>query len=406
MHFLQGVMIALHSIWANKLRSFLTLIGVAIGVLTVVAVVAVIDGMNSYVAELFSSMGSSTFIVDKFGVITSQDEFFKALKRKDLTVGDLQALRKSCDLCDLIGGGTPPLDLRVKYRNDYVSGCIVKGTTANYIEITDFNIDYGRSFSPEDDEHNRALAVVGPDVADNLFPGLDPIGRDIKIGGYYFRIIGVGERRGSFVGANLDNWAIIPLSAYDKYFRGGETISIFARAKRANLLQQAQDQVRLTLRARRHLKYNDPDDFSIMTSESYLSLYRNLTQLAFMVMIIISSVALVVAGIVIMNIMLVAVTERTREIGIRKAMGARRRDILWQFLVESATIALCGGLIGIILGQLIAQSLKAATSLPAAIEPWSVFLAIFVTSSAGIIFGLYPALKAARLDPIEALRYE
>jgi putative ABC transport system permease protein len=406
MHFLQGVMIALHSIRANKLRSFLTLLGVAIGVLTVVAVVAVIDGMNRYVAELFSSMGSSTFVVDKFGVITSQDEFFKALKRKNLTVGDLRALRKSCDLCDLIGGGTLPLDLRVKYRNDYVSGCIVKGTTANYIEITDFNIDYGRSFSPEDDEHNRAVTVVGPDVADNLFPGLDPIGRDIKIGGYYFHIIGVGERRGSFVGANLDNWAIIPLSAYGKYFGGKETITIFARAKRPNLLQQAQDQVRLILRARRHLKYNDPDDFSVMTSESYLSLYRNLTSMAFLVMVIISSVALVVAGIVIMNIMLVAVTERTREIGIRKAMGAKRRDILWQFLVESATIAFCGGLIGIIMGQLTAHSVSSLTSLPATMEPWSVVLAIVVTSSAGIIFGIYPALKAARLDPIEALRYE
>ena len=399
-------MIALHSIWANKLRSFLTLLGVAIGVLTVVAVVAVIDGMNRYVAELFSSMGSSTFIVDKFGVITSQDEFFKALKRKDLTADDLRALRKSCDLCDLIGGGTPPLDLPVKYRNDYISNCIVKGITSNYVEITDLDLDYGRSFSPEDDERNRSVTVVGPDVAENLFPGLDPIGRDIKIGGYYFRIIGVGERRGSFIGINQDNWAVIPLSAYDKYFGAKETITIFARAKRPNLLQQAQDQVRLVLRARRHLKYNDPDDFSIMTSESYLSLYRNLTSMAFLVMIIISSVALVVAGIVIMNIMLVAVTERTREIGIRKAMGAKRRDILWQFLVESATIALCGGLIGIILGQLIAHSVSSLTSLPATMKLWSVVLAILVTSSAGIIFGLYPALKAARLDPIEALRYE
>jgi putative ABC transport system permease protein len=406
MHFLQAVIIALNSIWANKLRSFLTLIGVAIGVLTVVAVVAVIDGMNSYVAELFSAMGSSTFVVDKFGIITDQDDFFEALKRRDITVDDLEALQRSCDLCDLIGGGTAPLDLRVKHGNDYVSGCIVKGTTSNYIEVTDFNIDYGRSFSPEDDERNRAVAVIGPDVAENLFPGLDPLGRDIKIGGYYFRIIGVGERRGSFIGVNLDNWAIIPLSAYGKYFGSGETISIFARPREPKLLQQAQDQVRLVLRARRHLKYNDPDDFSILTSESYLSLYRNLTSLAFMVMIIISSIALVVAGIVIMNIMLVAVTERTREIGIRKAMGARRRDILWQFLVESATIAFCGGFFGIIVGHLMAQSLKAATSMPAAVEPWSVLLAILVTSSAGIIFGIYPALKAARLDPIEALRYE
>ncbi len=406
MHFLQGVMIALHSIWANKLRSFLTLLGVAIGVLTVVAVVAVIDGMNRYVAELFSSMGSSTFIVDKFGVITSQEEFFKALKRKDLTVDDLRALRKSCDRCDLIGGGTPPLDLPVKYRNDYISNCIVKGITSNYVEITDLDLDYGRSFSPEDDERNRSVTVVGPDVAENLFPGLDPIGRDIKIGGYYFRIIGVGERRGSFIGINQDNWAVIPLSAYNKYFGAKETITVFARAKRPNLLQQAQDQVRLILRARRHLKYNDPDDFSIMTSESYLSLYRNLTSMAFLVMIIISSVALVVAGIVIMNIMLVAVTERTREIGIRKAMGAKRRDILWQFLVESATIALCGGLIGIILGQLIAHSVSSLTSLPATMKLWSVLLAILVTSSSGVIFGIYPALKAARLDPIEALRYE
>lgn len=404
--FWESITIALSSLVTNKLRSILTLVGMIIGVMTVIAVVSVINGMNSYVADEINKLGSSTFFVDKYGIIRSADEWYEKVKRKDLTLMDMRAVESHCEDCMMVGGSSYDTDMTIKRGSNKVSGTTVQGVTHNYIEVTDVEIASGRTLAEFDNLHRRAVAVVGPDVTDNLFPGEDPIGQKIKIGGYYFNIIGVAKRRGSFLGANQDNWALVPLSAFFKYFTGREHLQIFVKAVSFSKLEDAMDEVRVILRARHHVKYDEPDDFDIMTTETFMDLYNNFTRVAWIVLIGVSSISLVVGGIVIMNIMLVAVTERTREVGIRKAMGARRKDILWQFLVEALTISIVGGIIGILIGFGIATIISKATPLPSSVKLWSILLGVGISTTIGTFFGIYPAMKAARLDPIDALRYE
>jgi len=402
----ESIVIAIQSLIANKLRAILTLLGMIIGVMTVIAVVSIINGMNNYVSDAINQMGSSTFIIDKFGVITSNDAWFEAMKRKDLTITDMRAIEMSCDYCKIVGGSSVDMSMTVKRENHNVSGSIVKGVTYNYIEISDVELDYGRSFAESDEIHRRAVAVVGPDVTENLLPGLNPIGQSIKVGNYFFTIIGVAKRRGSTLGLNQDNWALMPLSTFNKYFSRPATFQIFVSAVEYGKLDEAMDEARTILRSRRHVKYGDPDDFSIMTSATFMEFYNNFTRVAWIVLIGVSSISLVVGGIVIMNIMLVAVTERTREVGIRKALGARRRDILWQFLIEALTLSIIGGIIGILGGGGIATIIAKTTPLPSSVELWSVIAGVAIASIIGVFFGIYPAMKAARMDPIEALRYE
>ncbi len=405
MQFLESVGMALKSLISNKLRSILTLIGVIIGVMTVIAVVSIIAGMNKYVSDRISRLGSSTFFVDKFGITMSEEDYINALKRKDLSMEDMEAVRKNCSLCWKVGARQVTFR-KVKYRKEYVSDITVVGATANFTEVMDFDLSSGRSHTDFEDEHNRRVALLGWEVADNLFPNQDPIGKDVKIGNYYFRVVGVAEKRGTFLGQSQDDFVVIPITTFNKIFGTKRYMLIFVKVEDFSLMQQAQDQVRLILRARRHVPYDKPDDFAISTSDTFMDLYRNFTSTAFIVMIGVSSIALVVGGIVIMNIMLVSVTERTREIGIRKAVGAKKKNILWQFLVESVTLAMVGGLIGIILGSIIAKLVSATTPLPASIEPWSVISGLIIASSVGIFFGIFPAMKAAKLDPIACLRYE
>jgi putative ABC transport system permease protein len=405
MRFLEGVIIALRSITANKLRTVLTLVGIIIGITTVIAVVSIINGMNNYVAVKINSMGSNTFIIDKEGLITSEEEWFKAQKRKNLTIDDLRAIERGCLLCENVGGSVET-QRRVKYGSSYIEDVWVSGTTYNFIDVSDVEIDYGRALEDNDEKHRSAVCIVGPDIVENLIRFGSPLGKDIKVGDYVFRIIGVGKKRGSFIGMNQDNWVLVPLTTYEKYFGRRRTIVIYAKARDVSLLQEAQDEARSILRSRRKLSYNQKDDFGMITAGSFMQLYQSFTGAAWIVLVIISSISLLVGGIVIMNIMLVSVTERTREIGIRKAIGARHRDILWQFLVEAVTLAVAGGVIGVLLGIGLALILGRVTPLPAAIETWAVLSGLAVASSIGIIFGLFPALKAARLDPIEALRYE
>ncbi len=406
MWFLEGVIIAIQSIWANKLRSVLTLIGIIIGVTTLIAVVSVINGVNKYITSRIETLGSNTFIIDKEGLITSEEEWLRARKRKNITVEDMRAVARYCDLCEDVGGTAEPSLTKVKYGADYLDDIWVVGATYNYIDISDVDIDYGRPLNESDDIHRSAVCLVGPDIVTNLIKYGSALGKDIKVGKYYFRIVGVGKSRGSFLGMNQDNWVVVPLTTYQKYFGKRRTISIYAKAKDMGLMEEAQDQARSILRARRKLHYNQKDDFGIMTTATFIELYNNLTATLWLVLVFVSSIALVVGGIVIMNIMLVSVTERTREVGIRKAIGARRRDILWQFLVEAATLSAVGGGIGILIGILFALVLDQVTPLPAAVELWAVVTGLAVASGVGIIFGLFPAVKAARLDPIESLRYE
>lgn len=405
MQFLESVGVALRSLISNKLRSILTLIGVIIGVMTVIAVVSIIAGMNKYVADRISRLGSSTFFVDKFGITMSEEDYINALKRKDLTMEDMEAVRKNCPLCWKVGARQVAFR-KVKYRENYISDIAIVGATANFTEIMDFDLSSGRSHSDFENEHNRRVVLIGWEVADNLFPNQDPLGKDIKIGNYYFRIMGVAEKRGSFLGQSLDNFVIIPITTFNKLFGTKRFMLIFVKVEDFSTMQQAQDQVRLILRARRHVPYDKPDDFAISTTDTFMDLYRTFTSTAFIVMIGVSSIALVVGGIVIMNIMLVSVTERTREIGIRKAVGAKKKNILWQFLVEAVTLSMVGGLIGIILGGIIAKVVAAFTPLPAAVEAWSVITGLIIATSVGLFFGIFPAMKAAKLNPIACLRYE
>lgn len=406
MRFFEGVAIALHAIWANKLRSILTLIGIIIGVTTVIAVVSVINGMDNYVSDRISSMGSNTFVVDKEGIITSEEDYFKKRKRKNFTIADMQAVRRFCGLCYDVGGIMSGRPQRVKYGSNYLEDIDVVGSTYNYIEISDIDLDYGRMLNEVDDQRGTAVCVVGPDIVSNLFKDQQPIGKRLKIGRYYYTIIGVAKKRGSFIGINQDNWVAIPLKTYTKYIERRSSLTIYVKARDIANMQETQDQVRTILRARRKLSYSQEDDFDIMTAASIMSVYDNFVGGAWMVLIIISSISLLVGGIVIMNIMLVSVTERTREIGIRKAIGARRLDILWQFLVESVTLSVLGGGMGVLAGISFAAAIGSLSPLPAAVELWSVLSGLGVASGVGLVFGIFPAMKAARLDPIDSLRYE
>jgi putative ABC transport system permease protein len=405
MQFLEGIIIALQSLVANKLRSILTLIGVIIGVMTVIAVVSVISGMNRYVEAEISSMGSTTFLIRKFGIITSDEEWRDMIKRKDLTTGDMKAIEGGCPDCWKVGAEAIAFR-KVKYKNKHISDMAIAGATANISEIADHDVYEGRTFSEFEVEHNRRVCFVGWEIKDNLFPNEDPLGKDIKIGNQYFRIIGVAKKKGAFIGQSQDDFVLIPITTFEKLFARRFFLTIFVKAKDFMSMQDAMDQCRVILRARRNVPYDKPEDFAMMTSEGVMDFFRQFTRLALLVMGGISSISLVVGGIVIMNIMLVSVTERTREIGVRKALGARRRNILWQFLVEAVTLSLVGGAFGIIIGAIIAWLISLFTPLPASVEVWSVMAALLVSSSVGIFFGIFPAMKAARLNPIEALRYE
>ncbi|OGC77007.1 MAG: hypothetical protein A2Z27_01145 [candidate division Zixibacteria bacterium RBG_16_50_21] len=407
MQFLESILQALASLKANKLRSILTLIGVIIGVMTVIAVTSIVAGMNRYVANELSELGPTTFFIDKWGVVTSEDQWFKVMKRKDITLADMEAVQEYCTNCEKVGAMAQSYG-RVKYGNQHISDVEIHGATPNIEEITSVVTDYGYYPTDYDNDHRTQVALIGWAIADKLFPGIDPIGKRITIAGHSFRVVGVAEKRGSFLGQNQDNFVAVPLNTYQKLFQKKrfDWFAIFVKARDYPTIEKAKDECRLILRARRHVPYKEEDDFSFQSSESLMQVFRSFTAGAFIVMIGISSIALLVGGIVIMNIMFVSVKERTKEIGIRKALGARRRNILWQFVVEATTISLVGGILGVIFGGIIGKLVDMLTPLPAAIEVWAVFAGIMVAGFVGLFFGIYPAMKAARLDPVEALRYE
>lgn len=403
--FFEGVIIALRAIKTNKLRAILTLVGIVIGVATVITVVSVINGMNNYIAAKINTLGPSTFVIDKYGVITNDEDWLKASRRKKLTIEDMEAIKRYCPLCEDVGANSGSIG-KVKYGSQYLEDIYIMGVTPNVIDITDIDVASGRSFTESDNESRRAICMIGPDIADMLFGGRDPLDKIIKIDNYYLKVVGVGTRRGSFLGQNQDLWVVIPLETFGKYFGRRLDLELNVKAVSVAALEEAQDQARVILRNRRGDKYKDPDSFGMMTAASLMKLYNDLVSTAWIVLVGVSSISLVVGGIVIMNIMLVSVTERTREIGIRKALGARRKDILWQFLVESITLAILGGAIGVGIGCGLAILVQSMSPLPAAIETWSVLAGLFIATSVGIFFGIFPAMRAARLDPVECLRYE
>jgi putative ABC transport system permease protein len=405
---LEAIRIALQSLWANKLRTVLTLLGVVIGVAAVIAVVTFVSGINGYVSEKIFNLGADVFIASKVSpVITNVDQFVEGQKRKNLKLEDYQAVLESCRHCTMVGASLTNFTGSIKRGEQSLSDSIVRGMTPSMAAILDIDLTGGRMFNETDEENRAPVVVIGTDILDNLFPGVDPLGKEIRVDGQIYTIIGVGKKQGKTLGQSRDNYAAVPLTTYLKQYGSNSSIRISGKASGVGAeLDAAIDETRSILRARRHDLPGKSDSFVAETNANFLSLWSNLSGTFFIAMIGIAGISLVVGGVVIMNIMLVSVTERTREIGIRKALGARRQDVLLQFLIESGTMAFFGGLMGVIFGIAVAKGITLLIGMPSEIKLWAVAAGLIVSASVGVFFGVYPARRAASLDPIAALRFE
>lgn len=408
MNIAEAIRIALRSLWANKLRSALTLLGVVIGVGAVIAVLTFVSGINRYIAEKVFNLGADVFIINKHSsVITNIDQLLEGERRKNITLEDYYAVAEGCSRCTDLGAVVTNLTGNVKYGQQSITNTFIRGLTPSMPAILNIDLSTGRSINETDVSTHSQVAVIGTDLVDNLFAGEDPLDKEIHVGGQTYRVIGIGKKQGTTLGQSRDNYVMVPITAYLKQYGTHNSIVICGKAAGVGgQLDGAMDEARVILRSRRHDAPGGSDSFAIETNENFLSLWQSLTQTFFIAMIAIAATALVVGGIVIMNIMLVAVTERTREIGIRKAMGARRQDILLQFLIESSTVALVGGFLGVVGGIVLAKTVTLLIGMPSSVPLWAVVAALMVSSSVGLFFGVYPAKRAARLDPIVALRFE
>ena len=406
--YFEAAKIAMSSIMAHKLRSFLTLLGVIIGVAVVTAVATVIEGANVYIKEKIATLGSGVFTVQKAS-ITGFGDFQKFLeafrKNPDLTVDDLAALREQVTLAEQVGAQDGGSQL-VKRGNVTLESVGVQGVTPNTILLTSVEVAQGRYISDFDDQSRRDIVFLGSEVAEGLFPDTDPIGKEVKIGRDLYTVIGVAKKLGSVLGQSQDNFVHLPLMTFFKSFgkRSSPTFRLIVRARDGVTSEKVQDQVRVVMRTRHKLDYNQPDDFSIATDEVTEQLFGTITGTVAAVAFPVVGISLLIGGIVIMNIMLATVTERTREIGIRKSLGATRRDILVQFLIEWAMLSGLGGVIGLLLAVTLMTIVGRYAPVPVAIPLWAPAMAITMSTLVGVFFGLYPANRAAKLDPITALR--
>lgn len=412
MSFLDVLKVVLGTLRAHKLRTFLTLLGVIIGVTTVITVVSILQGMNRYVVSTITHAGSNVFRIDRFGLITSHEEWMAAMKRKDLTFQDMEAVRENCTLCTEVGSFSIMPSFMSNNLVDVVAGRNsiqdpeVFGVTANFGELQNREIIEGRYLASSEVDHSAFSAVIGFEIAKNLFPNLEAVGKRITINGRHFRVVGVLKKYGSIFGESQDTRIEIPISSFQKLFGKQEPLFINVKVEDVTRMNEAQDQARVVLRSRHHKRYQEDDGFEILTTDTLISLWGAFTAGAFAAMIGISSIALVVGGIVIMNIMLVSVVERTPEIGLRKALGARTKDIRHQFLLESVLIAAAGGILGVLMGAGAAWVISKLSPMPSSVEVLPVAAGLILASVVGLISGMWPAMKASRLDPIVALRTE
>jgi putative ABC transport system permease protein len=404
--FLDSVKLALASIWAGKLRSFMMVLGNIVAVTSIIAVVSLIRGMDGYVSDaILTDVGAGTFKVERMGPTTSEEQEEKQRNNPRITLKELDTIQKAGDAVVAVmaqaNSGAP-----VVYHDEQLEMVQIRGVSKEYLEFAGYDPIQGRVISGFEVEHARPVAYVGFSTAERLFKGASPLDKFIQVRGVHFRVIGVNEEKGSLFGNSQDEFVVVPLDNFQKLFGSRRSLELTVKPRDPLQIEKTMDEVRVALRTQRQLKPKEDDNFGMYTSETLMNLFRSFTAGIFAVLIGVVSLSLVVGGVVIMNIMLMVVSERTREIGLRKALGARKRDIIWQVLTESTTLSVVGGLIGTTLGFTTALIVSRMTPIPAKVEIWSVILGIGMTAVVGLFFGLYPAIRAASLDPIEALRRE
>jgi putative ABC transport system permease protein len=397
--------VAIDSLRANKLRSFLTLLGIIIGITSIISVISIIQGMDRYWKTKISNFGPNTFVITQFPITTNLDKFFEMLRRNpEIRATGADSIRRYCTACEAVGVETQK-QVTVRYGRQSLDQIGFSGVTPNILEIEGFGVETGRPLQDWDEEHSRFVAFIGWEVAEKLFPGVDPLGKNVQVDDHWYTIVGVAEKKGTVLGFSRDNFAKVPLSTFQKIYGSRRTVNISIKAQEGQM-QQAQDQSRLAMRSLHRLDYKEDDDFGLISSEGVNELFDQLTSTLFAVSLFVVGISLVVGGIVIMNIMLVSVVERTKEIGIRKAVGARQQDVVNQFLVESVVLCCAGGVGGIIFAWCISWVLARFTPLPSSFPLWAPVVALTLSTIIGVFFGIYPARRAGRLDPIEALRSE
>jgi len=391
---------------AHKLRSFLTLLGVILAVTTLVAVMSVVAGLNFYVADRVANLGANVFLVDRFGIITSRDEWIKAQKRPLITLEEYQRLRDNMKTASHIAA-IADRTMDVRYANVLLENTDVTGVTPNYPDIRNMNLSAGRVLTDGDDLHHAPVCFIGTDVVKKFFFNVDPIGKSIRAGTNTYEVVGVAGEIGSAFGESQDNFMLIPLTTYYKdWHKQNESLTLFVQAQSAEMVDSSEDEAHMLMRAWRHLPFDAADNFAVFGSASIMKLWNQITGNLFAVAVSLTAVFLVVGGIVIMNIMLASVTERTREIGLRRSLGARKKHIILQFMTESAVLAAVGGLLGLLFAYGIVALVRAVTPIPVQTPMSAVIISLGVSTAVGLFFGIYPAMRAAKLDPIEALRAE
>ena len=413
MPFTEAIRLALSSLRSNKLRSFLTVLGILIGVSSVIAVVAITEGLDRYMSDRVLELGTRSFSIQKMpDIITSREMWLEMNKRKNIELADVEVVRKGCEACSEVGGMIATGG-SAKYGRVTQKNVRIMGITENFSRIGSIrDLVAGRQLVQDDVDQARPAVVVGTDITDAFFGAMEPIGKEVLIDGHPVRIAGVAEKKGSVFGETQDNFVWMPITTFRKFYGARRSVTIQAEARSMAVFEDAQDQARVAMRVRRHVDFGKPDNFAIETGQSVMDLWQSATRGIYVVTIVVTAISLAVGGIVVMNIMLVSVTERIREIGVRKALGARRRDILRQFLVESVILSVFGGALGIVgaaafsmvLAMVLGNMMSADFSAP--VRLWAVTMAVAVSSAVGLVAGIYPASRAAALDPVEALRSE
>jgi putative ABC transport system permease protein len=406
-HLREASGIALQTLREHKMRSFLSLLGIILSVATLIVVVALIAGTNRYIAERVATLGTNVFQVTRFPLITNAQQLVKATRRnKIITWEDYEFLRDHLTMPLRVGvqagaGG------RISAGTTSLDQVSIRGVTANMGEMALVEPASGRYIVDSDNDHHSAVGMIGPDVADKIFPGLDPIGRTVNVDGRPFTVVGVGKPLGNGVGGiSQDVYIYIPIQTFLAIYGSHSSLTVVIEARAADWMDRSQEEARMLMRARRHLGQNEEDNFAVLSSDALLDLFHTLTDWIAQAMVGIVSLFVIIGGVVIMNVMLASVTERTREIGMRKSVGARSADILMQFLMESSVLSGVGGLLGVIFAWILAQLIQAVSGVPMFVSPFAVLIALVLSTVVGLFFGIYPARKAAQLNPIEALRQE